>query len=187
MDLPAIGAHCALPSCNELDLLPIQCYCDKLFCKKHIAPDSHDCPSGFNDTTKLSDVDLKILTSKRQKCAYQGCTKPSLESAATITGDDEKQSGERTPAVCSRCSFAFCAPYVYIACPGLVLVGPLCPNHLATVIHPHTHAQLQKNHLRRTQRHKLCSRNTFLLRRQALNHPCYPQNRRDLDRLTLSN
>lgn len=40
---------------------------------------------------------------------------------------DEKRTGERTPAVCSRCSFAFCAPYVDVACPGLILVGPLCP------------------------------------------------------------
>ncbi|KAJ2958113.1 hypothetical protein NUW54_g14554 [Trametes sanguinea] len=39
-----IGAHCALPSCNLNDFLPIRCKCDKLFCRDHIAPDAHRCP-----------------------------------------------------------------------------------------------------------------------------------------------
>ncbi|OCH95233.1 hypothetical protein OBBRIDRAFT_788419 [Obba rivulosa] len=97
-DIPSIGAHCSVSSCNVNDFLPIRCRCDQLFCKDHISPEAHTCPvdSATRETLEPSE--------KLQRCALAGCTKPSLEAFIS----DVDTSG-RTPAICSQCQLAFCA------------------------------------------------------------------------------
>ena len=39
-----IGQHCSYASCQQLDFLPFTCdRCQKVFCKEHRSPDSHNC------------------------------------------------------------------------------------------------------------------------------------------------
>ncbi|KXS17874.1 hypothetical protein M427DRAFT_54122 [Gonapodya prolifera JEL478] len=46
MELPNVGIHCALPTCNQLDFLPFKCqYCFSKFCQDHWKVDAHDCKS----------------------------------------------------------------------------------------------------------------------------------------------
>ncbi|KAI0713378.1 hypothetical protein C8Q76DRAFT_731204 [Earliella scabrosa] len=100
--LPAVGAHCALPSCNLNDFLPIRCRCQQLFCREHVAPDVHDCPLQRATPTSSDAHALKL-----QRCAAQGCNKPSLESFIANPTD----TTNRSPAVCQACTQAFCAQH----------------------------------------------------------------------------
>lgn len=102
-DIPAIGAHCSLERCNVNDFLPIKCRCDRLFCKDHISPESHSCPVLSNAST----LEPQQFSQKLQRCAAQGCAKPSLEAFVAQSSDKEG----RTPALCPRCTQAFCARY----------------------------------------------------------------------------
>ncbi|KAI0003320.1 hypothetical protein BJV74DRAFT_764632 [Russula compacta] len=114
MDLAPIGAHCSLPSCRKLDLLPIRCRCDKQFCKDHIFPDTHQCPVDLSQT--LRDASPGALQ-KLQRCAFVSCSKPSLEA---FVSDSAGKEG-RTSALCPRCMLAYCASHrdaSQHACPG---------------------------------------------------------------------
>ncbi|KAI0029308.1 hypothetical protein K488DRAFT_56634 [Vararia minispora EC-137] len=104
MDLRPIGAHCALPSCNELDLLPLTCFCDRQFCKRHIFPGTHDCPV---DRSAISSSSASP-PEKLRRCAFLKCPKISLE--AYIAGVGDAATG-RVPALCSRCRLAYCATH----------------------------------------------------------------------------
>src|SRR5882762_1850228 len=103
MDLPFIGSHCALSTCNDLDLLPIRCQCDLLFCRHHITPEAHHCSV---DPVSLNPA-AGVPVAKLQRCAAEKCTKPSLES---FVASDETG---RSPATCSSCYQAFCARSVH--------------------------------------------------------------------------
>jgi hypothetical protein len=102
MDLPPIGAHCSLPSCRQLDLLPIRCRCDKQFCKDHILPDAHQCPVDPSQALKDASTQLQKL----HRCAFASCAKPSL---AAYASDSTKEEGRTTSALCPRCTLAYCA------------------------------------------------------------------------------
>jgi len=96
MDLPQVGSHCALPSCNVLDFLPITCQCKKKYCFEHISSERHDC-SSMNVQHDMSTFADKIL-----RCFVQGCNKPSLR--IYNGGPDE---------TCSFCHKSLCPEYVF--------------------------------------------------------------------------
>ncbi|KZV70477.1 hypothetical protein PENSPDRAFT_651480 [Peniophora sp. CONT] len=102
MDLPVIGAHCSLLTCNELDLLPLICVCSQRFCKKHIAADAHECPVD-RSAASASAVSHPAL----KRCAVTSCGKPSLEAFI----QDSSDTTNRIPALCSRCKLAFCVSH----------------------------------------------------------------------------
>ena len=116
MDLPQIGAHCSLPSCNVLDFLPMVCQCKASFCSQHISPDLHGCRAvrPNNNTSAPSTLPL-------QRCAFEGCQKPSLP-AYNETG-------------CSVCHKSFCAECVSLAGTFVLCIHSPCPSHR----HPETH------------------------------------------------
>ncbi|KAI0317764.1 hypothetical protein OF83DRAFT_1119640 [Amylostereum chailletii] len=101
MDHSTQSAHCALDSCHALDFLPLTCFCEKRFCKLHIQPDSHNCPV---DRSQLSTASGSTTTAL-QRCAFVSCKKPSLEGFVSSSSD----APHRVPALCTRCSLAFCA------------------------------------------------------------------------------
>ncbi|KAH8117156.1 hypothetical protein DFH11DRAFT_1851374 [Phellopilus nigrolimitatus] len=119
MDLPVIGAHCARKDCNELDLLPIRCRCDQLFCRQHVFPDLHNCSYVENTPVEPITVDDSADRKKRETalCSLEECSKPSLESRVANSAD---RTG-RVPAVCIQCSRSFCAEHRFPtshSCPG---------------------------------------------------------------------
>ncbi|KAL1743276.1 hypothetical protein HDZ31DRAFT_41306 [Schizophyllum fasciatum] len=111
MDLGPIGAHCALRSCNALDLLPIACpHCAHKFCRAHSAPDSHTC---------LSAPQSRPLTSadKLERCAVDICTKTALSMMSA-----DVSAGTVRPT-CAQCSGFYCAQHRHPdshRCPGLM-------------------------------------------------------------------
>jgi hypothetical protein len=104
MDLAPIGAHCSLPSCRALDLLPIRCRCDQQFCKVHIFPDTHECP--VDPSQALRDASSPALQ-KLQRCSFASCNKPSLDA---FIGDSAGDGG-RVSALCARCKLGYCAAH----------------------------------------------------------------------------
>ena len=66
MELPDLGKQCEVPSCKELDFLPIQCkFCDKIFCKKCASLVAHNCPSQSLNT--LEDLPPKNVSKIAQE------------------------------------------------------------------------------------------------------------------------
>lgn len=102
--LPAIGAHCSRSSCNLNDFLPIRCVCDRLFCRDHVAPDRHGCPVAAE---RMASVGEARATPAREKCAKDGCRRPSLDSA--VRDEEGRGQESRTPAACVGCGGCFCA------------------------------------------------------------------------------
>ncbi|KAI0350114.1 hypothetical protein OH77DRAFT_1431395 [Trametes cingulata] len=99
--LVQVGAHCAHTSCNLNDFLPIRCGCDRLFCREHASPDSHDCPLlAQSNQPGIAGPSLAL-----QRCALPSCNKPSLEGYISIAAD----TADRSPAICPGCKQAFCA------------------------------------------------------------------------------
>jgi len=107
-----IGSHCSLSACNVLDLLPIRCRCQRLFCRHHISPDIHNCSVDLVSQNPAAGVPFEKL----ERCAAEKCNKPSLESFIGSASDGKG----RSPAACPHCQKAFCASHRH---PG----SHLCP------------------------------------------------------------
>ncbi|KAF8580253.1 hypothetical protein K439DRAFT_1393901 [Ramaria rubella] len=107
MDLPVIGGHCEAHRCGDLDLLPIRCCgCQKLFCRQHVALDSHSCVSlAANNISDVSESQVWDVVPRR--CAFAGCQKPTLESVVV----DTTELDHRLVAICAHCSRAFCVTH----------------------------------------------------------------------------
>ena len=87
MELPDIGKHCGLQSCNSLDFLPISCnLCKGVFCKVHASYDGHRCPSWSPHHTTTSS---KTFEGAKYDCDF--C-----------------QLKEKVQIVCPKCSKNFC-------------------------------------------------------------------------------
>ena len=142
MDLAPIGAHCSLPSCRALDLLPIRCRCDLQFCKDHIFPDTHDCP--VDPSQALRDDETPPTLQKRlQRCSLASCNKPSLDA---FVGDSAGDGG-RVSALCARCKLGYCAacvpfpPSLHISSSNTILMQKpgIATHHNTPVQHPNRH------------------------------------------------
>ncbi|CAF4427943.1 unnamed protein product [Rotaria sp. Silwood2] len=54
MELPQLGEHCSVKTCNRLDFLPMKCdSCSSIFCKDHIKYDEHQCPLSFRKNVQI--------------------------------------------------------------------------------------------------------------------------------------
>jgi hypothetical protein len=171
MDLPIIGSHCSLSSCNELDLLPIRCRCDKAFCRFHISPETHDCPS----QTRLSNV--ATTPTGLRRCAREHCSKPALD----VSTPSPLDSLEPDNIGCPQCHLSFCVKYVSVPY-WFISFEPIASNLLAVIdtltLTRVTH-QTSKCNLR-TQQDENSSRSIFPLPLALPPHPQpkYPQIRR---------
>lgn len=130
MDLDPIGKHCALQSCNVLDLLPIQCSCLGWFCNLHISPDLHDC-SAVQQQQPSSSSSSSSSARMRSKCAFSRCNKLSLVIGVTAVAR-EGESGEATPGGCPGCQLSFCVEYVrrYCVAPPEISYTPRSHRHM---------------------------------------------------------
>ncbi|KAF9533338.1 hypothetical protein CPB83DRAFT_845100 [Crepidotus variabilis] len=94
-DIPHVGAHCAVASCNILDFLPITCQCNQKFCSDHITPNSHDC-----DTILKADLAQTTFADKIHRCTVVGCGKLSLNGPNGAANE-----------TCPFCRYALCATH----------------------------------------------------------------------------
>ena len=54
-DLLALGSHCSVPDCKQIDFLPFSCdCCGQVFCLEHRTCQSHACQkAGLRDTSTI--------------------------------------------------------------------------------------------------------------------------------------
>ena len=54
-DLLALGSHCSVPECQQIDFLPFTCdCCGEVFCLQHRTYQSHSCPkANSRDTSTI--------------------------------------------------------------------------------------------------------------------------------------
>merc|ERR1739845_55169 len=92
MELPHIGKHCELKSCNKLDYLPIKCNkCNLTFCDSHHEPKSHKCPKL---QPKHEPSAPKKKTKKSNPCMMPACRGFNL-----------------VPMLCHKCGLNFCVKH----------------------------------------------------------------------------
>ncbi|XP_041978845.1 AN1-type zinc finger protein 1-like [Aricia agestis] len=75
MEFPSLGDHCQNDECKQIDFLPLQCKCGKVYCREH-----------FNDHCLSGDCELapppRPVNFKSDdviyKCSQKGCRKGNL-------------------------------------------------------------------------------------------------------------
>ncbi|KAF9516372.1 hypothetical protein BS47DRAFT_1341006 [Hydnum rufescens UP504] len=103
MDL-VIGKHCSVVECNVRDLLPIECSCQKFFCRNHISLEKHRCPG----KPGVSPEGQTTTWSKRASCGMADCNKLTLASAFDGSGSSLSNLND---GICLECKGAFCATH----------------------------------------------------------------------------
>merc|ERR1712130_202132 len=67
MELPHIGTHCQLKSCNRLDYLPFKCnHCSFNFCENHWKPDQHECAKFIKNEENSTSTKPQKSTEKQK-------------------------------------------------------------------------------------------------------------------------
>jgi len=102
-DLIKVGAHCAVPTCNVLDFLPLTCKCDLVLCRDHIFPDNHACSAVQEPMVEGVGVAPTTTSNPLRRCGLEGCQKPTLYAFTT----------EPQRETCERCHGSFCVQCVY--------------------------------------------------------------------------
>lgn len=92
MELPNLDKHCSHKDCKQLDFLPLECKCKRLFCSKHFALHAEECPLKVDvvseDKSKIEEV---------YKCSEAGCKSTSL-----------------VPLICEKCKQHFCVTHRHV-------------------------------------------------------------------------
>ncbi|KIY69598.1 hypothetical protein CYLTODRAFT_372403 [Cylindrobasidium torrendii FP15055 ss-10] len=95
-----VGRQCNQSNCHQVDFLPIRCSCTAYFCRDHITPDAHECPTHVSSNTSSPSGAQPL-----DRCSLEHCEKPSLGAFAA---EEAKKD-----ALCTRCRLAFCAEHRY--------------------------------------------------------------------------
>ncbi|KAJ0176413.1 hypothetical protein K1T71_007592 [Dendrolimus kikuchii] len=75
MEFPTLGENCQFVGCNQIDFLPLQCKCAKVFCRDHF---NIHCLSGECELApKPKEVNLRN-DDQIFKCSEKGCKKGNL-------------------------------------------------------------------------------------------------------------
>ncbi|KAF9807510.1 hypothetical protein SFRURICE_006006 [Spodoptera frugiperda] len=100
MEFPTLGEHCQYKDCNQVDFLPLQCKCGKVFCREHF---NEHCLSGECELApKPKEVNLKN-DDQIFRCSEKGCRKGNLHEM-----------------LCSKCHKHFCIEHrFHPSCPEI--------------------------------------------------------------------
>ncbi|QIX01324.1 hypothetical protein AMS68_006841 [Peltaster fructicola] len=106
-DVEAIGAHCQMTFCHQLDFLPFKCEsCQGKFCLDHRTESAHSCPqagawarrraqaNGLSTTSRTASPRPNILTHEQQ-CSLPACK--TLIDTPLVTG-----------VLCETCNRRYC-------------------------------------------------------------------------------
>ncbi|XP_076449454.1 AN1-type zinc finger protein 1-like [Babylonia areolata] len=86
-ELPHIGKHCYVESCNQLDFLPFDCDgCGNTFCLQHKGKDDHQCDKHLLQTASVDYKGPKGFSCSVKECSHR----------------------ELTPVACEHCHLNFC-------------------------------------------------------------------------------
>lgn len=133
MELPHLGEHCSLESCNQLDFLPFTCdACKKIFCKEHHKYESHYCLAAQNKDRRVpvcplcnqpislsstESVDQKVNEHIENYCKSD-LAKHKRSNRCKVKGCKQR---ELIPVLCSSCKQNYCLRHRHEKdhdCPG---------------------------------------------------------------------
>lgn len=92
MELTNIGAHCSIPHCKQLDFLPLECKCKKLFCTQHY---------NAHITTCEAVVDNVATELKNIQDVYK-CSEPNCNDTSIV------------PLICDKCGLHLCIAHRHV-------------------------------------------------------------------------
>ncbi|XP_064405565.1 AN1-type zinc finger protein 2A-like [Halichondria panicea] len=120
MELPEVGSHCTVSSCNRLDFLPFECdACHKIFCKDHQTYNEHNCTEGLDKNVVVptcplcnqpvpvargDDPNIKVNQHIQQECRSDKANK-LYTNKCSFPGCKKK---ELVPVTCNNCRQNFC-------------------------------------------------------------------------------
>merc|ERR1711879_226450 len=102
MELPHLGTHCSLASCNRLDYLPFKCkHCVKNFCENHWKVGQHDCSNApvFHSDKASNQGQTKVKSVKKKKAKQNPCQMPNCNGFNLV------RMG------CGECGLNFCVKH----------------------------------------------------------------------------
>uniref|UniRef100_A0A1E1W5H2 AN1-type domain-containing protein n=1 Tax=Pectinophora gossypiella TaxID=13191 RepID=A0A1E1W5H2_PECGO len=100
MEFPTLGENCQYENCNQIDFLPLQCKCGKVFCREHF--NAHCLSGECQLAPEPKEVNLKT-DDKIFKCSEKGCRKGSLHEM-----------------LCSKCGKHYCIEHrFHPSCPEI--------------------------------------------------------------------
>ncbi|KAK4548210.1 hypothetical protein LTR36_010079 [Oleoguttula mirabilis] len=107
-DVEAIGAHCQMTFCHQLDFLPFRCdSCKGKFCLDHRTETAHQCPKAGEWARRR--VQAQQTSSNR---AYTPTPKPSILTHEQQCSDPACKTLINTPLVtgvhCDKCNRSYC-------------------------------------------------------------------------------
>jgi predicted nucleic acid binding AN1-type Zn finger protein len=93
-ELPDLGDHCTLSSCQTLDFLPIKCdLCCLKFCKEHFSYVSHNCAK-YKEIDKIKSTNNDTSPIPLYSCSIETCKTKELISI-----------------LCQQCKLNFCVQH----------------------------------------------------------------------------
>lgn len=97
MELPDLGVHCAVTTCNQLDFLPVKCdACKSRYCNDHWTYDAHTCPQKHTRNVQVPVCplcDKPVPTPKG--------TSPDATVSAHLDRDCQEKARRKTKNKCS--------------------------------------------------------------------------------------
>lgn len=100
MELPNLDKHCSYKDCQQLDFLPLECKCKRLFCSKHFTLHLQECSLEGNIVTEVKKKIEEVY-----RCSEAECGSTSL-----------------VPLICENCKKHFCVNHRHIV--GCLLPDP---------------------------------------------------------------
>ncbi|EME44033.1 hypothetical protein DOTSEDRAFT_71736 [Dothistroma septosporum NZE10] len=107
-DVEAIGAHCQMPFCRQLDFLPFKCEsCQGKFCLDHRTESAHECPKAGEWARRRADANRGNALR-----GYTTSTKPNILTHEQQCSEASCRTLIDTPLVtgvqCDKCNYRYC-------------------------------------------------------------------------------
>lgn len=130
MELPDLGKHCCVSTCNKLDFLPIQCdACNKIFCDEHYQYSTHNCANAYKKDYQvpvcpLCNIPIPIQRGQLPDYAVSNhidsdCqSDPAKQKRKVFTNKCSYKSckaKEVIPIVCDECTYNYCLKHRHTA------------------------------------------------------------------------
>lgn len=123
MELPDLGKHCTVSSCNKLDFLPIKCdACSQIFCEEHYQYAVHDCSNAYKKNNQvpvcpLCNIPIPVKRGNAPDIAVgahidNDCQSDPAKNNRKVFTNKCSLKGckakEVIPIVCSECTYNYC-------------------------------------------------------------------------------
>lgn len=123
MELPGLGKHCSVSTCNKLDFLPIRCdACNQIYCDEHYQYAIHNCANAYKKNNQvpvcpLCNIPIPVQRGQAPDLAVgahidSDCQSDPARNNRKVFTNRCSSKGCKTkeviPIVCTECKDNFC-------------------------------------------------------------------------------